>query len=290
MVNTGGPRRIEPTLTARSDIDNAVIELKVYGRWSRHLPVLAATGISKCFAESPRAVIVDLLELEDPLAASAPTWFTAGLRGRALGPPVPVLVCLPPAAPLAVRLGRMGARWSLPLYASVPQARTAVAGRLPLTERERLRLAPEPDAARLARDLVAKACRAWHLKKLRHPAQMVACELVLNAVEHAGTPIEVTVSKRGRGLHLAVADHDPRLPRLLDPASAPPGPAGEYRGQGLRVVHAVATSWGAMPTTTGKVVWTIFQERKPRRSAANPARACPRHGRPPTDTGRTAPS
>jgi len=40
-----------------------------------------------------------------------------------------------------------------------------------------------------------------------------------------------------------------------------PGPA-PYRpdeSRGLRVVHATAVAWGAMPTDTGKVVWALVR-------------------------------
>jgi hypothetical protein len=116
-------------------------------------------------------------------------------------------------------------------------------------------LAPEPEAASLAGTLVADACLAWRLSRLLHPARRVMSELVLNAVEHARTGLVVTVIRRHDGLRLAVADDDPRLPRLLVPGPVLGGAPFDVRGNGLQAVQATAAAWGAEPTATGKVVW-----------------------------------
>jgi hypothetical protein len=116
-------------------------------------------------------------------------------------------------------------------------------------------LAPEPEAASLAGTLVADACLAWRLVELLYPARRVMSELVLNAVEHAGTGLTVTVTHRASGLRLAVADGDPRLPRLRAPGPVHGGAPFDVRGHGLRAVQSVAAAWGAEPTATGKVVW-----------------------------------
>jgi hypothetical protein len=120
-------------------------------------------------------------------------------------------------------------------------------------------LAPEPEAASLAGALVADACLAWRLPGLLHPARRVLSELVRNAVEHAGTEIRVTLTRRGDGLCLAVGDGDRRLPRLRRPAPPKRGRPLDERGCGLRVVQAAATGWGAAPTTDGKVVWALLR-------------------------------
>jgi hypothetical protein len=120
-------------------------------------------------------------------------------------------------------------------------------------------LAPEPDAASLARTLVADACLAWRLPELLHPARRVMSELILNAVEHAGTDVVVTITRRGNRLHLAVSDGDPRLPRLRVPAPVRRGAPLDERGRGLQVVQAAATGWGTVRTPTGKIVWAVVQ-------------------------------
>jgi two-component sensor histidine kinase len=68
---------------------------------------------------------------------------------------------------------------------------------------------------------------------------LLASELVTNAVRHAATPFELTVSVNGRGVVVAVVDQDRRHPpRLCDP-----GP-DDTHGRGLRIVEELSESWG----------------------------------------------
>jgi len=250
--------RREGSVSVTADLDAGVIEVAVQGRWSPSLRVEAWTAVTKCFVEHPLAVIVDLHDLDDPLASSAPAWWTMSTTGARMSPPVSVVVCLPPAAALTARLNRLGAKRFLPVFTTMPDARTAVASRLPLTQRVQLHLQPQPGAVITARALIADACEAWHLPRLRHPAGLIICELVDNAVRHAGTAIAATVGRRGSGIHLAVSDEDPRLPIVADPPPRGREAPGEGNA-GLRVVHAAATIWGAMPTATGKVIWAVVR-------------------------------
>lgn len=247
------------------DADTAVIELSVWGDWDRALSAHARMALDKCLAEHPAGVIVDLHELSDPHAVSAPLWLTACAQGAAMQPPVVVAVCSPPGAPLTRRLRQLGARDWMVLYATVAQARAAIAGRRPVSDRMHLALPPDPAAATLARGLVNDACRTWDVRHLCHRARLVISELVVNAAEHAGTDIEVIVSLRGSGagaaLHIAVYDGDLILPRVRDPVPGPLGPSLVDRGLGLRIVNVAASAWGALPARNGKLVWAIVRGR-----------------------------
>lgn len=247
------------------DADTAVIEFTVWGSWDRRLSAQARLVLDKCLAEHPAGVIVDLQHLRDPHVVSAPLWLTACAQGAAMEPAVAVAVCVPAGAPLARRLRRLGARDWLVLYATVPQARAVLAGRHPLADRMHLALPPDPAAAVQARSLVNDACAGWGLDHLCERARLVISELVVNAVEHAGTDVEVVVSSRGptagAALHLAVYDGDPVLPRVRDPVPGRLGPSLSDRGLGLRIVGAAASSWGALPSRGGKLVWAIIRTR-----------------------------
>ena len=249
----------QSALTATSDIDGAVIVVAPHGDWDWRLFLDLYTGVHKYLAEHPVALIVDLHDLVDPTTGSASLWLTARRSGAAMRPPVEVALCLPPTAPLAVRLHRLGAKRFLPIYDTVPQARTAVVSGLPLTDHLQQQLPPEPTSARQARLMVASACRAWHLAHLLYPAQLVISELAANAVRHARTDMLVTVSRRGTGLHLAVRDGSPVLPPLRRSAGASELPVAG--GRGLQIVHGVAAAWGALPThdRDGKVVWATLR-------------------------------
>jgi hypothetical protein len=248
---------ITRTLTATSDVDGAVVVLAPHGQWDWRLFLDLYTGVHKYLAEHPVALIVDLGDLVDPTTASAPLWLTARRSGAAMRPPVEVALCLPPRTPLGTRLHRLGAKRFLPIYDTVPQARTAVASGLPLTDQLRRWLPPEPLSARLARLLVADASRAWELSHLLYPAQLVISELVTNAIQHARTDMLVSVSRRGTGLNLTVRDGSPELPRQPGQTGAAP----KEGGRGLQIVHGAAAAWGALPTHDGdgKVVWATLR-------------------------------
>jgi len=251
-----GPARGDGRVSVTADVAGTVIEVAVHGRWNPSLRMDAWAAVTKCFAQHPPTVIVDLYDLGDPLAASAPAWWTMGTTGAEMRPPVSVAVCLPTATALAARLNRIGAKRYLSVFATMPEAQVAVAGRALMSKCAQLLLVPRADATDRARTLVAEACQAWELPRLLGPGRLIVAELVANAVEHAGTDIVVTARRRGAGLHLAVSDGDARLPSLLDPPPSPRSTSGG-RGHGLHAVHAASIAWGAMPTATGKVVWAV---------------------------------
>ncbi|WP_203720409.1 ATP-binding protein [Paractinoplanes brasiliensis] len=254
----------EPSLHLESDVDASVVLLAIAGRWDRTLWKTSTERLHKCLAEHPEALIVDLSELDDPTASSAPTWVAAQKAAAAMDPSVQLALCIPPDLPLADRMQRLGARSYLPVYAKVRQARVAIASRLPLTERLTLTLAPEPEAPSLARNLISDACLAWDRVELLHPARSVMSELVNNAIEHARTEMTVAVSLRGAGIHLSVADGVATPPRLIKLSRVRRDQPLDERGRGLQVVGALAVAWGTLPTRTGKVVWATMQPRPPK--------------------------
>ena len=124
------------------------------------------------------------------------------------------------------------------------------------TVRESLVLAPTALAARAARDLVSRACLDWGRSSQIQAATLVVSELVTNAMVHAGTDLEVSLTRCGPRLRIAVKDHSSRVPRLQDAGSS------GVTGRGLVLVDAVSESWGALPTGDGgKVVWAVILER-----------------------------
>jgi two-component sensor histidine kinase len=80
---------------------------------------------------------------------------------------------------------------------------------------------------------------------------LLVSELVTNAVKHAATPFDVTVSVTGEEVTVAVVDHDRRHPpQMRDPAP------DDTSGRGLRIVEELSTSWGTEAVAgDGKRVW-----------------------------------
>jgi hypothetical protein len=247
--------------TVTSDEYGAMLVVAVHGSWNERSPARLSAVVHKYLAEHPPALVLDLHHLDDSTAASASLWLTVSRDAGSMHPPVRLAACLTPGAALAARLDQRDATGSVPVFASVAQARAALTAGSMAAEHRRLTLPPEPDSAGRARALVAEACRSWGLPQLVFTGRLVMSELVANAVEHAGTDLLVSVARRGAGLYLAIRDGSVALPRLLEPCR---GARPDRRGQGLRLVDEVATSWGAMRTHdgTGKVVWASVQPRR----------------------------
>jgi anti-sigma regulatory factor (Ser/Thr protein kinase) len=78
---------------------------------------------------------------------------------------------------------------------------------------------------------------------------LVANELVTNAVEHAGTTLELAVQFDGAVVTIGLRDHSPAAPRIrpFDPLAA--------RGRGLQIVAELSCCWSWTEHPDGKTVW-----------------------------------
>lgn len=120
-----------------------------------------------------------------------------------------------------------------------------------------IRLPAQPCAAALARRYVRQLLTEWGLAALADTAQLVASELVTNAVTAAdqvpvGVPqvIEVSARRSHGSVIISVRDPSPEPPvrQHADPGAA--------AGRGLLIVSALAAGWGHGPADGGgKVVW-----------------------------------
>jgi Histidine kinase-like ATPase domain len=192
-------------------------------------------------------LLIDIagLEITDPLALDA---LGDVVCQTAEWPAVPIVLC-----GAGEQTARAVAAW--PDCAAVDVAESckqalADARAVPEPPRIRARLRPVPDACRQVRQLVTQACATWHRSELTATAALVATELVANVVRHAHTTMEFTLGLRDGRMSLAVRDGSRRLPR---PGDAKLTDAG---GRGLRLVRELTESWGVLPFSDGKVVWT----------------------------------
>ncbi|MBN0048298.1 SpoIIE family protein phosphatase [Streptomyces actuosus] len=116
-----------------------------------------------------------------------------------------------------------------------------------------------------ARDLVRAALHEWaelgppgarHLSdRLVEDAILVVSELVTNAVVHAGTDVRLLCRLEPSG-HVVVEvsdQHPSRAPRDGEAVRATPEPP--EHGRGLRLVSALADSWGITYCRDAKTVW-----------------------------------
>jgi anti-anti-sigma factor len=217
----------------------------------------------KDFAQGPSVIICDLggVDILDPVCATV--FATVANHPASRWPATSVLLCgVQPA--VAEVLGGLRVRHFLPLYDTLQEAVDAAADR-PGYLRDELGLAPTPNAAATARRFVRETLQSWRLTppdgELSDQAQLLADELVTNAVVHAQTDMRLRLELGGELLHIAVHDFDHRLPRPL-----PDDPQAQG-GRGLRLVEWLAAAWGAQPHPEGgKVVWCTLQTSRVGRS------------------------
>ncbi|MFD3667201.1 ATP-binding protein [Streptomyces sp. NPDC058672] len=79
--------------------------------------------------------------------------------------------------------------------------------------------------------------------------ELMAGELIANAVVHTGAPFVVCVRRAGERLRVEVTDVG-----VVAPSTTAAGEDAET-GRGLFLVEALADAWGVAPDRAGKTVW-----------------------------------
>ncbi|MFI5856874.1 SpoIIE family protein phosphatase [Streptomyces parvulus] len=110
-------------------------------------------------------------------------------------------------------------------------------------------LPAEPVAAGRVRDLATRQLHHWGLDELSFTTELVASELVTNAVRYAEGPIQVRLI-RDRTLLCEVADTGHTSPHLRHSGEDDEG------GRGLFIVAQLVQRWGTRYTPSGKTIWT----------------------------------
>jgi anti-sigma regulatory factor (Ser/Thr protein kinase) len=112
-----------------------------------------------------------------------------------------------------------------------------------------------PYSVRMARFFVRAVLDYHDLGGFARDVEMVASELVSNAVTHAGGAtfgLELLHVEDSGAVVVVVTDPSP-----LPPVNRSPAVSAEY-GRGLLVVEALSASWGWAPDHPGKAVFAIF--------------------------------
>jgi anti-sigma regulatory factor (Ser/Thr protein kinase) len=110
-------------------------------------------------------------------------------------------------------------------------------------------LPPRAASAARARELVIAQCTAWGFASLCDDVALVVTELVANAVRHAGTDIQISVTAITQGVRLEVRDGSTRPLRPRAALSSDEG------GRGLLLVDALSNRYGVVGEPDGKRVW-----------------------------------
>jgi Histidine kinase-like ATPase domain len=111
------------------------------------------------------------------------------------------------------------------------------------------RLEPALASAHLARSFIARVLDDLASDRV-FLAQLLATELVTNAVVHVGSLIEMQIDSSAERVLVSVHDASPAGPQL------PPLQVNDTTGgRGLRIVAELSIDGGWKPTSGGKRVW-----------------------------------
>ncbi|MFH9979012.1 SpoIIE family protein phosphatase [Streptomyces sp. NPDC017179] len=113
----------------------------------------------------------------------------------------------------------------------------------------------DPEALTRARHMIRTAVRAWGAEEDSYEIELVADELITNALMHTEGAAIVTLrvlSGSGRRLRIEVEDSSSALPRRRDPG------ADGVSGRGLLLVDRLTDVWGVEARGGGKCVWCEF--------------------------------
>jgi len=111
-------------------------------------------------------------------------------------------------------------------------------------------LPADPAAVRRARGLVRSQLAGWGLEELSPSTELLASELVTNAIRHAGGRVTLRLVREG-GLVCEVFDSSDGRPRVRHKENG----EMEEAGRGLHVVGRLSQRWGVRRTAHGKAVW-----------------------------------
>jgi anti-sigma regulatory factor (Ser/Thr protein kinase) len=121
---------------------------------------------------------------------------------------------------------------------------------------------PAPEAVGATRRLVAGAMADWSSAQgvdaddlLVADACLVASEMAANAVTHAQSAFEVTVTCSDASVRVSVSDTAPGIAETQEVGLLDVG------GRGLAIVEDVADRWGCDTLPSGKVVWAELTAR-----------------------------
>jgi hypothetical protein len=109
-------------------------------------------------------------------------------------------------------------------------------------------LQPHPQTPARVRRLVQSTLSGGGLEDHSAVTELLATELVTNAIRYASRPIALRLM-RTDVLLCEVTDDDHHLPVLRQPTDT------DENGRGLHLVSRLARRWGSSRTTTGKAVW-----------------------------------
>lgn len=213
-----------------------------------------AADLFAALADGAQVVVCDLrsasVSTSDAVAMLHPV-----TRYLSAWPGAGVVVICPAYSKVRSALRSMTRPHTLVLSESAEEGLDQLYSRLPPLQQTQVHLAAQLTSPRASRLFVARSLLDWHLISLVAGASLVVSELVTNAVVHAASTVDVTLSRADGRIQMLVADQGAGhpQPRVDEPEQHVLG------GRGLLLVQAVTRGWGVLPARPGgKTVWAIF--------------------------------
>ena len=110
-------------------------------------------------------------------------------------------------------------------------------------------LGAEAKNVREARRFVERTLADWELPELSELAALLASELVTNAILHAHSGVQLSISLADDRVRVDVRDEGDGEPARRDTV------VGATSGRGLTLVDTLALDWGVVGHGLGKSVW-----------------------------------
>jgi anti-sigma regulatory factor (Ser/Thr protein kinase)/anti-anti-sigma regulatory factor len=212
----------------------------------RSAPDLRA-ALMEGLLDQPSLLVVDLSEARAVDDAALDT--VAAVAREAQVWPGARLALLGAAPDTHEALRRLGVAAFVSTFNDASTVAVAAAA-LRVPPRAHRRIEPTDAAPGIAREAIRELAAEQSGDADSAAAELVASELVTNAVMHAGTAIELTVRLMDECAHIAVRDENPNPARITGYVSD-----SDEHGRGLLLVDALAASWGAVFPGIGKIVW-----------------------------------
>jgi anti-anti-sigma factor len=242
-------------LTIEFERTHPTARLRASGILDAQTAAHLSAALLEAVADQPTGVLVevDQLTFDD---AGLSVLASVGEQNRTW--PECGLVLVGPNDRLHRALERTGIIEYIAMCPDLPTAMTHIA-EFPTRPWRRVFIAADSNAPGVARAAVAEFCTGHGVgggTMGGETAQLVASELVTNAVVHAGTPIELTLRLVWPLLHIAVRDSGGGYAHIAGSVDET-----SESGRGLLLVDALSASWGNFVPPIGKIVWAAVRVR-----------------------------
>ena len=228
-----------------------VAAVALYGTLDRSSAPRMTVTLRDCLAEAPTVLLLDVEHLVVASASAFAPLF--GLVEESRGWPATRFALCGASPAITGLIAAAGPdSGGLELYSTIAVG-TDAARQVPVSPRRSLGLRPDANAPAISRQFAQETCATWGVDKVGMLAELIASELVTNAVVHARTHVDVTMRLADGVLSVAVRDGDPRP--MFRPAESGIEAVTSEHGRGLLLLDAMADAWGCHPTGDGKVVW-----------------------------------